>query len=174
MEKSPELIEAPLSGEELAARYRQLCEDARFSNVPGKIELDLWGRMVMSPASTYHAQIQGALCQRLAVLGGAALIEAPIVTAAGLFAPDLAWASTQFMQDRRGESPFARAPELCIEIVSPSNSRKELREKTDAYLSAGAVEVWIVYPQSRRCEFHAKEGRMQGSSFAVNLDGLFE
>jgi Uma2 family endonuclease len=168
-----ELIEAPLTREELAIRYRDLCDDPRFSNVPGKIELDLWGRMVMSPASTYHAQVQGSLCQRLAVLGGVAFIEPPIVTPVGLYAPDLAWAGTDFVTARRGETPFMSAPPLCIEVISPSNSRRELREKTQAYLAAGAEEVWIVYPQSERCEFHGKEGLLERSRFVVDLAGLF-
>lgn len=49
-----ELIEAPLTRDELGARYRALCEDPLYANVPGKIELDVWGRMVMSPPSYYH------------------------------------------------------------------------------------------------------------------------
>ena len=110
MQKTQELIEAPLTSHELAVRYRELCEDARFSKVPAKIELDR-------------------------------RVEAPIVTAAGLCAPDLAWASAGFMHIHRGETPFMWAPELCIEVVSPANSRKELGEKTEAYLAAGAEEV---------------------------------
>jgi hypothetical protein len=46
-----ELIEAPLSIQDLAARYRALCDDPCYANVPGKIELDVWGRMVMTPSS---------------------------------------------------------------------------------------------------------------------------
>ena len=174
MSQTQELIEAPLSREELAVRYRDMCEDVLFSNVPGKLELDLWGRVVMSPASTYHAFVQARLCQRLATLGGATYVEAPIATAAGLFVPDLAWASAHFVSARRGETPFMSAPEVCIEVVSPSNSRKELREKTDAYLAAGAEEVWIVYPQSKRCEFYGKQGPLPRSAFAVELSSLFE
>jgi Uma2 family endonuclease len=173
MTQAQELIEAPLSAEELAVRYRDLCDDVRFSNVPGKIELDLWGRMVMSPASTYHAQVQAGLCQRLSVLGGVAFVEAPIVTPVGLFVPDLAWASTDFVTAHRGETPFRSAPQLCIEVISPSNSRKEIREKTDAYLVAGAEEVWIVYPQSKRCEFYGHDGLLQQSRFPVDLAGIF-
>jgi Uma2 family endonuclease len=169
-----EVIEAPLTREELATRYRDLCDDPRFSNVPGKIELDLWGRMVMSPASTYHAQVQGSLCQRLAVLGGVAFIEPPIVTPVGLYAPDLAWASTDFVAAHRGETPFMSAPQLCIEVISPSNSRKEIREKTHAYVVAGAEEVWIVYPQSKRCEFYGKQGLLERSAYPVDLSGLFD
>ena len=173
MGKMQELIESPLSREELAVRYRDMCEDVRFSNLPGKIELDLWGRMVMSPASTYHGMVQGRLCQRLAVLGGETFAEAPIVTALGLFVADVAWGSAQFIAAHGAETPLMWAPELCIEVVSPSNSVKELREKTEAYLAVGAEEVWIVYPHSKRCEFHNKHGLMQRSAYAVDLAGLF-
>jgi Uma2 family endonuclease len=173
MDTVQELIEVPLNAQDLAVRYRDLCENPLYSNLPGKIELDLWGRMVMSPASTYHGQVQAALCQRLAVLGGVALIEVGIVTAAGLFAPDLAWASAEFMIRHGNETPLTSAPELCIEVVSPSNSTKELREKTDAYLAAGAHEVWIVYPQSKRLVFHRHDGEAQTSRFVVDVAGIF-
>lgn len=169
-----ELIEAPLSREELAARYRDICEDVRFSNLPGKIELDLWGRMVMSPASTYHGMVQGRLCQRLAVLGGETFAEAPIVTAMGLFVADVAWGSAQFISAHGGETPLMRAPELCIEVVSPSNSVKELQEKLTAYLAAGAQEVWILYPQTKRCEFHGNQGLIERSRYPVDLTGIFD
>lgn len=173
MDTLQELIEAPLTAEELAMRYRDLCENRLYSNLPGKIELDLWGRMVMSPASTYHGQVQAALCQRLAVLGGVALLEVGVVTGAGLLVPDLAWASAEFMKQHGHETPLASAPELCIEVVSPSTSTKELREKTDAYLAAGAQEVWIVFPQSKRLVFHGRNGELGVSRFVVDLAGIF-
>jgi Uma2 family endonuclease len=37
---------------------------------------------------------------------------------------------------------FVEAPELCIEIISPSNSDEEIREKIALYFDAGAEEVW--------------------------------
>jgi len=174
VDKVQEVIEAPLSVDELAVRYRDLCEDPCYANVPGKIELDVWGRMVMSPASAYHGRVQARLCQKLALLGGETSVEAPIVTPLGLFVADLAWASVQFMSAHRAENPLTRAPELCIEVVSPSNSRKELREKIEAYLATGAEEVWIVYPQSKRCEFHGQQRLIERSRFPVDLAGLFE
>jgi Uma2 family endonuclease len=51
---------------------------------------------------------------------------------------------------------------------------KELEEKRTAYLAAGAEEVWIIYPQSKRCEFHGKQGRLERSRFAVDLSSLFD
>jgi Uma2 family endonuclease len=173
MSKDLELIEAPLSADELAARYREMCEDVRFANIPGKVELDLWGRVLMTPASTYHGRVQGRLCQKLAGLGGEALIETGIATHLGLFVPDIAWASTQFISAHGGETPLTRAPEVCIEVVSPSNSVKEMEEKRTAYLAAGAKEVWIVYPQSKRWESYGPQGPLARSAYAIDWVGVF-
>ena len=79
MAANPEIIESPLTQEGLATRYRALCEDPCLANVPGKIELDLWGRILMSPASNYRGVLQIRLGQRLAPLGGQAIAEASVV-----------------------------------------------------------------------------------------------
>ena len=168
-----ELIEVPLSRDDLAARYRALCDDPCYANVPGKIELDAWGRMVMSPASNYHSALQALLASRLAALGGRVFAEASVVTSAGVLVADVAWASDEFMRAHGFETPYTRAPELCIEVVSPSNSRKELREKVAAYLEAGAAEVWIVFLQSKRFEFHGQEGPRSRSQYIVDLADVF-
>jgi len=174
MAANPEIIEAPLTQAGLIARYRELCADPRLANVPGKIELDSWGRILMSPASNYHGKLQGRLVPRLARLGGETLVEASVATSAGLLVADVAWASAEFMRAHGSETSFTRAPELCVEIASPSNSRRELKEKVDAYLAAGAAEAWIVYPQSRRFEFFGEGGRLERSRYAVDLASLFD
>src|SRR5688500_19591184 len=86
-----EVIETPLTGEELAMRYRALCEDPLYANVPGKIEIDLWGRLLMSPASNYHSALQSSLSAKLAALGGRAFVEASVLTSAGVLVADVAW-----------------------------------------------------------------------------------
>ena len=165
----------PLSGEELAERYRALCEDSRYADLPSKVELDAWGRMVMSPpASYYHGVFQMKLGAILAPLGGQPSVETPIVTAAGVVVADAAWASAEFVARHGDESPLSAAPEICIEVVSPSNSVKEIREKVDAYLGAGAAEVWVVSPKSRRVEIHGARGELSRSRYGVDLSQLFE
>lgn len=171
----PELIEAPLTREELAVRYRDLCADPSYNRVPGKLEIDVWGRLVMTPPSFYHGRIQGRVIQALdAIAGGQVMGETPIVTAAGLFVADASWASDAFVEAHVTEVALGRAPEICVEVVSPSNSRKEIDEKTAAYLAAGAQEVWLVYLKSERCEFFAPQGRLDRSSFPVDLSQLFK
>ena len=40
-------------------------------------------------------------------------------------------------------------PDLCVEIVSPGNTRKELRRKVQEYFAAGVRQLWIVDPEER-------------------------
>jgi Uma2 family endonuclease len=174
MVMSTEVIEAPLNAKEIGERFRELCADPRFRNLPGKLELDPWGRILMSPASNLHGLVQTRLAKRLGILGGESIVEASIVTAAGVLVPDVIWASADFMRDHGAQTPFERAPELCIEVTSPSNSRKELREKVAAYLGAGAVEAWIAYPQSKRVECFGPNGELPQSRFAIDLAGIFD
>ena len=37
-------------------------------------------------------------------------------------------------------------PDLIVEILSPGNSRKEVRDKFEIYQEAGVKEYWIIYP----------------------------
>ena len=174
MNAIPEVAERELTYEELAERYRAICADVRFENLPGKVELDTWGRMIMSPASNYHGMLQGRLTKRSsAALGGEVITEASVLTSTGLQVADVAWASPAFMQAHGNETPFTQAPEICIEVASPSNSLKGLREKAAAYVAAGAQEAWIVFPQSKRIEFHTRNGPIEHTRFAIDLTGLF-
>jgi len=176
MTEAPELIEAPLSKEELVVRYEKLCEDPWMAKVDGKIEIDVWGRVMMTPPPAYkHGLLQGRLIGILAALGGGRVAgDTPIATSTGLFAADVTWASDAFVRAHEREVAPQQAPELCIEVVSPSNSRDELDKKRDAYLTSGAQEVWIVYPKSKRCEFFGPQGQLQQSAFPVDLSGLFK
>lgn len=170
-----ELIDAPLTGEELAARYRALCEDPLYAEVPGKFELDVWGRVLLTPPrGNYHGVLRARLAQRIATLSGEIFMQASVVTAIGVCVADVAWASADFVRRHKFETPFTRAPELCIEVISPRNSVKELEDKRIAYLAAAAREVWIVYPKSKRCEVHGQQGLLESSAYAVDLIGLFD
>jgi Uma2 family endonuclease len=65
-------------------------------------------------------------------------------------------------------SPLPRAPELCVEVLSPTNSRPEMREKTAAYLAAGAVEVWLV-AEDGTVEMFGAAGRIESSALGFVL-----
>lgn len=44
------------------------------------------------------------------------------------------------------ESP---APDLCVEVMSPSNTWEEMLQKAAEFMTAGVQEVWILDPTSR-------------------------
>ena len=60
--------------------------------------------------------------------------------------PDLCVICDDNKLDKRGA--FG-APDLVIEILSPGNSKKELKYKFDLYEEAGVLEYWIVNPEDK-------------------------
>ena len=50
---------------------------------------------------------------------------------------------------KRTERGCIGAPDLIIEVISPSTAQKDLREKYRAYERAGVREYWVVYPLDR-------------------------
>ncbi len=44
------------------------------------------------------------------------------------------------------------APELIIEILSPSNSSTDIKDKYELYAEAGVTEYWIVYPEEEHIQ----------------------
>jgi Uma2 family endonuclease len=170
-----EVIEHALNAEALSQRWREILDDPRLANFAGKIDLDCWGRIIMSPVNTEH----GAIAANLAVLfsaqlGGRTLVEVGIRTSSAVYAPDVAWCTDEFLQTHRNETPLETAPAICVEIASPSNAIQDLRGKVRAYLDAGATEAWIVFPRSRRIEFYGKAGTIDRTQFEFDLSHVFD
>jgi len=156
--------------ETLIARWDELCRDPALRDLPYKIELNAWGKVEMSPASVHHAILQSAVYDELKrqLPGGTTLTECPVLTSIGVRVPDVIWASADFMNRHRGLSPLPRAPEICVEVFSPSNVKAEIIAKTRAYLAAGAEEVWHVAANGT-IRFHDQTGETKQSRFAVTL-----
>lgn len=127
--------------------WLEVIENPLLQNLPFKIELNKFGKLLMSPASNDHGRIQSRLAAGL--LGklskGEVITECSIQTSDGVKVADVAWLSEDFVSEFGFITPYPKAPEICIEIVSPSNSKIEIQEKVDLYLARGAVEVWVAY-----------------------------
>lgn len=50
------------------------------------------------------------------------------------------------------------APDLAVEIVSPSETADEVREKVRDFLAAGSPLVWTIYPRTREVVVHTPDG----------------
>ena len=126
-------------------RWAELLRDSALAKVEGRIETDRHGQIIMSPPPAakhggYQAEITGLL--RNLVKSGRVFTECPISTADGVRAADVAWASSSRIQELGSNVCFPRAPEICVEVLSPGNTDAEIREKTALYFDAGAQEVW--------------------------------
>jgi Uma2 family endonuclease len=77
---------------------------------------------------------------------GCVLTECPISTADGVKAADVAWASPKCLKELGETFCFPCAPEICVEVLSPSNTEAEIQEKAKLYFDAGANELWLCAP----------------------------
>jgi len=147
--------------------WAEVVNNPLLQNLPYKIELNKFGKLLMSPATNRHGQIQGRLCGLLwnHQPKGEVITECSIQTADGVKVADVAWASAEFIAEFGFSTPYPKAPELCVEIVSPSNSKLEMQEKVQLYLGKGAQEVWIVYDDGK-LEIFSHIGEISSSKLA--------
>jgi Uma2 family endonuclease len=118
--------------------------DPSLQDLPYKIELNRWGRIEMSPAGNPHGRVQTQVGRELDHRpGGVVYTECSIQTSDGVRVADVAWISDARLAEMGETTPFAHAPELCVEIMSPSNTWADMHRKAALYLEAGAQEVWI-------------------------------
>ena len=126
--------------------WQEVISEKSLQDLPFKIELSSTGKIEMSPATNWHAywqyEIAGILREQLRG-AGIGFTEVSINTTQGVKVADVAWASHKFMALHGFATPLPEAPELCVEIISPSNSKTEIADKVRLYLEQGAKEVWL-------------------------------
>jgi Uma2 family endonuclease len=139
-------IQAEAKPEALVQQWHQILADPELARWPGRIETDRFGRIVMSPPPALpHSFHQSKILQLLTRLlpDGQALAECPLITADGIKGIDVAWLAPGRTELVQGDLVLSRAPEICIEVLSPANSAAEMDEKRALYFEAGAAEVWL-------------------------------
>ena len=130
-----------------AMTWDEVCADPCLQDLPYKIELNQQGQIVMSPAKNRHGkfQIQIGYLLRQMLPDGVTVSECAIRTAENVKVPDVAW--TSFARYDAATEPDEvytdTAPEICVEIVSPSNTTEDQMHKGSLYLQAGAEEFWL-------------------------------
>lgn len=156
--------------EALILRWGEVCQDPSLQDLPYKIELNAWGKIEMSPASNRHGRLQVAIGAEFMrqLPNGVTISECSILTRIGIRVPDVVWASADFMNACGEITPYMRAPEICVEIISPSNVQAEIDEKVGAYLAAGAAEVWLVSEEGK-IRYFGPSGEKAGSDFPVAM-----
>ena len=75
--------------------------------------------------------------------------------------PDVSLVLSAESEDDDQENSFViGAPDIAVEVVSPSNTVAEMERKVREYLAAGSQQAWVVYPATRRVVIHHADGRV--------------
>lgn len=145
-------------------KWDEVCKDSLLQDLPYKIELNEWGNIVMSPASNRHGNLQTKIAFYLMshMPDGTVLTECSVDTPKGVKVADVAWVSAAFLQRNRGTTPYAEAPEVCVEIQSPANSDAEMADKRSLYFVSGARECWLC-DEDGTVSFFSRQEKMDRS-----------
>jgi Uma2 family endonuclease len=68
--------------------------------------------------------------------------------------------------------PVVQAPDIAVEIISPSETATTIYRKVDAYLKWGVQEVWLIEPEIRTVYIHSRGGMQQLSEGAFLASDL--
>jgi len=129
------------------------------------------GKVITLPAPSFeHGRVQANLAGLLWQFArttklGTAITESGVITRRkrdSVRGPDVSFYSKKRAPlGRRVWKYNDQPPDLCVEVTSPSNTRKELRDKIREYFKAGVRMVWIVDPEDRSVTIltSSKEGR---------------
>ena len=127
-------------------RWDEVLADPELRKIEGRVETDRHGRIIMSPPpAPRHGRHQGNIIHLLKQLlpQGETIPECPVSTTDGVRAADVAWVSMDRWRELGNRACFTKAPEICVEVISPSNTDEEIEEKMALDFDAGAQEVWV-------------------------------
>ncbi len=133
----------------------------------GRCEL-IYGEVVhMSPTGFEHGHIAARLARLLdtwneqhhggVVLGaetGFQLEHNPDLVRA----PDVAFVAANRIGEQLPAGFFQGAPDLAVEVVSPSDTWPEVEAKVEMWLAHGCRSCWVVDPRNRRISIYGQDG----------------
>jgi Uma2 family endonuclease len=125
--------------------WQEVCDNPQLKNLSFKIELNEYGQVVMSPLKVFHSLLQGKIERLLLryISEGEVFPECAIYTQKGTKVADVVWVSNERLQQIKYEVECSIAPEICIEVLSDSNTAKEMDEKKQLYFQQQAQEFWL-------------------------------
>jgi len=123
------------------------------------------GELIMTPAPTpYHQRIsrkiEFLLIEYVEKNELGEVFDAPIdvyFEETETYQPDIIFISKERL-NIIGETKIKGAPDLIIEILSPSTAYYDLKKKFKIYEKHGVKEYWIVDPEEKSIEIYQNEG----------------
>ncbi len=130
-------------------------------NADKRLEL-IDGEIIEVPSNPYSSEIAALIIfallsfVRSRKLGRVTGEGADYQVAGRKLSPDAAFVSAARQEQlaREGYNPIA--PDLAVEVVSPTDRQPEIRRKLAVYAEDGVL-VWLVYPEQKRVEIYAPD-----------------
>jgi len=154
--------------------WERLVNDPGLQDVLERIETDRDGNPLMSPPPKKpHARRANRIAKLLDRLlpGGGSQVDDTVSTPEGVKVPDVCWygAGRAEAADADEDDVLSQVvPDLCVEVLSPGNSVRKIREKTAAYLAARVREVWVCNLQGEMA-FYGPEGPLERSAICPDF-----
>lgn len=141
---------------------------AELAEHEGRWELIEGELREMAPSGFTHGMSTGRITIRI----GAHVLDAGLGEVLGaetgflvgrdpdtVLAPDMAFVRTDRLPiNTAAQAYFDLAPDLVVEIISPSDRAGAVAEKVARWLAAGVLSVWVVYPAQRFVAVHTTGG----------------
>jgi Uma2 family endonuclease len=134
----------------------------------------------MNPPGFRHGEVQlrigSSLLTWVSVRGlGAVTVESGFVLERDpdtVVGPDVAFVRADRVPPPDQDAKFGpAAPDLAVEVVSPSQSLPYIEEKVAIYLETGAPLVWVVHPRRRTVTVYSAVEEPRVLSLGDVLDG---
>ena len=153
--------------------WQEIVENPSLAGLPFKIETNEFGQVVMSPTKYLHGIFQARLSRLLEthLPNGIVSNETAIETRKGVKVPDVAWSSFAFFELHREEFALSSATEICIEVISKSNTVREIATKRKLFFERGALEVWTCDLEGN-VHFYDAQGELEHSLLAPQFPTL--
>ncbi len=151
-----------------------MCAEPVWAGFDNRIETDDFGHVIMHDLAEFaHGgrQVEVGVLLRQHLPQGKVTVECPISTSAGIRVADVAWVSEKRLLKIGGRKALRAAPELCVEVLSPSNKKGEIEGKLALYFEAGAKEVWLC-EQSGKLRFFLKKAPTVDAGASLLCPGM--
>ncbi|MFO8100325.1 MAG: Uma2 family endonuclease [Salinibacter sp.] len=128
-------------------RWERLSRDPSLNDLPYKVETNRQAQLILTPISVSRSLRMSEIMQALDehAPDGSAPPSYALATSEGVKVPDVVWYSPERGRRMRATGdPSTLAPEICVEVMSDSNTEGEMQAKRGLYREVGAEEVWVV------------------------------
>jgi Uma2 family endonuclease len=133
-----------------------------------QVELDEGELITMPPAGFEHGECENQIMFLLAKHVRKNKLGKVVTGDTGfrlndrtVLAPDVAFVRQDRVEAVRSKSFANGAPDLAVEIFSPSDGIRQSTRKVKQYLAAGCHTVWVVYPKSKKVDVFEASGAVR-------------